>query len=92
MSDTEDSKPKPTNSILINLKNQDNEEAGFKIKPTTKFSKVMNAYATTKGMRLDTFRFFFDGHRIQNEDTPQTLDMSDGDMVDVFLEQLGGGC
>ncbi|EPE25175.1 Ubiquitin-like protein [Glarea lozoyensis ATCC 20868] len=88
----EEEKPKIDNTILIRLKNQSAQESTFKIKPTTLFEKIINAYAKMHGKKVDTFRFFFDGHRLQATDTPKSLEMADGDLVDVFLEQTGGGC
>ncbi|KAG6826164.1 hypothetical protein H0H92_000914 [Tricholoma furcatifolium] len=34
-----------------------------------------------------TFKFTYDGQRIQGDDTPASLGMEDGDQIDAFLEQ-----
>ena len=36
-------------------------------------------------------RFVYDGTRVQPDMTPDDLDMEDGDTIDAFLEQVGGG-
>jgi hypothetical protein len=87
----EEEKPVISNTILIKLKNQTGEESTFKIKPKTLFEKIINAYAKMQGKKVETFRFFFEGRRLQPNDTPISLEMNDGDLVDVFLEQTGGG-
>ncbi|KAF5375956.1 hypothetical protein D9615_008157 [Tricholomella constricta] len=40
---------------------------------------------------IGTFKFVYDGTRVQPDDTPGGLGMEDGDQIDAFLEQLGGG-
>eukprot|EP00195_Chlamydomonas_chlamydogama_P014024 CAMPEP_0202913672 /NCGR_PEP_ID=MMETSP1392-20130828/61125_1 /ASSEMBLY_ACC=CAM_ASM_000868 /TAXON_ID=225041 /ORGANISM="Chlamydomonas chlamydogama, Strain SAG 11-48b" /LENGTH=94 /DNA_ID=CAMNT_0049605021 /DNA_START=36 /DNA_END=320 /DNA_ORIENTATION=- len=62
----------------------------FRVKSTTKFEKIITAFATKKALDPQLLRFVFDGHRIERFQTPGDLDMEDGDCVDVFTEQLGG--
>ncbi|KAI9566595.1 hypothetical protein HD554DRAFT_2174252 [Boletus coccyginus] len=38
-----------------------------------------------------TLRFAYEGKRLRPEDTPVELDMEDGDQIDAFLQQVGGG-
>ena len=40
---------------------------------------------------FQTIRFSFDGTRINESDTPKSLDMEDGDTIEVFQQQSGGG-
>lgn len=35
-------------------------------------------------------RFVFDGQRLRPESSPAELEMEDGDVIDVMIEQLGG--
>merc|ERR1719187_1987068 len=35
-------------------------------------------------------RFTFDGSRINDNDTPKSMDMEDGDTIEVFTQQTGG--
>ncbi len=37
-----------------------------------------------------TSRFIFDGERIRDSDTPDTLNMEEGDEIDYMVEQTGG--
>jgi len=69
---------------------QNGEEVLFKIKKTTKMEKVFNAYASKKGVAANSLRFLLDGDRIRGDQTPNDLDLEDGDQVDAVLEQLGG--
>jgi small ubiquitin-related modifier len=76
--------------INIKVKDQNENEVFFKIKKTTKLSKVFNAYCTRKSIQRESVRFLLDGSRVQGEDTPKSLDMEDGDMIESVLEQAGG--
>lgn len=66
------------------------EETFFKIKKTTKMSKVFQTYAQRKGVKADSLRFLLDGERINEDSTPKTLELDDQDQIDCMLEQTGG--
>jgi hypothetical protein len=57
---------------------------------TTKFEKIQHAYASRKGMTVAAFRFVLDGNRISANESPASLDLNDGDVIDVLFEQTGG--
>lgn len=44
-----------------------------------------------QGVKMGSMRFRFDGQPINETDTPSQLDMEDGDAIDVFQQQTGGG-
>jgi small ubiquitin-related modifier len=77
-------------AITIRVKDQAGEETFFKVKNTTKMVKVFAAYAQRKGVQQTSLRFLLDGERIQNDDTPKTLELEDQDQIDCLLEQYGG--
>ena len=62
----------------------------FKIKKTTRMSKVFETYAQRKGIQAASLRFLLDGERIQGDPTPKMLEMEDQDQIDAVLEQTGG--
>jgi len=76
----------------INLKvmGQDGNIVQFKIKRHTALKKLMSTYCERAGLALQTIRFSFDGTRINESDTPKSLDMEDGDTIEVFQQQSGG--
>ncbi|PPQ69402.1 hypothetical protein CVT25_004635 [Psilocybe cyanescens] len=80
------------NNTTINIKvvSSSGEEVFFKIKRSTKLSKLQGAYASKVGKDVGSIRFLYDGSRIQDDDTPATLDMEDNDTIDVMVEQVGG--
>ena len=79
-----------TNIINIKVVSQDGNEIFFKLKRTTPFRKLMDAYANRTGAGLNTLRFLFDGQRMNEDQTPASLDMEDQDSIDVMIEQQGG--
>ncbi|KAI0086062.1 ubiquitin-like protein [Irpex rosettiformis] len=76
--------------INIKVLTQTGEEVYFKIKRNTKLSKLQGAYANKVGKDVGSIRFLYDGNRIQDDDTPASLDMEDNDTIDVMVEQVGG--
>ncbi|KAL4976395.1 ubiquitin-related domain-containing protein [Aspergillus recurvatus] len=82
----------PAPAEHLNIKVTDNNnEVFFKIKRTTTLKKLMDAFCDRQGKQPSTVRFLFDGTRVRPEDTPDTLDMADGDTLEVHQEQIGGG-
>ena len=76
--------------LNIKVKAQDGSEIFFKIKKSTQLKKLMEAYCQRQGLSNNQCRFIFDGERIKDDDTPQTLEMDNGDEIDVMVEQTGG--
>jgi hypothetical protein len=52
---------------------QNGEETLFKVKKTTKMSKVFDAYASRKGVDTKSLRFMFDGTRLNADETPEEV-------------------
>ncbi|CBQ70905.1 related to SMT3 ubiquitin-like protein [Sporisorium reilianum SRZ2] len=92
MSDAEVPQPKPEGGEQLNIKvkDADGNEVFFKVKRTTKLSKLKKAYAERMGKPENSVRFLFDGQRIGDNDTAETLNMEDQDEIDAMIEQLGG--
>ncbi|KAL6920158.1 hypothetical protein ACHAPO_000982 [Fusarium lateritium] len=83
--------PAAANSEHLNIKVTDNNnEVFFKIKRTTKLEKLMTAFCERQGKTTSSVRFLFDGTRVQPTDTPDALEMQDGDTLEVHQEQVGG--
>ncbi|THH05316.1 hypothetical protein EW145_g4879 [Phellinidium pouzarii] len=72
--------------INIKVVSAAGEEIFFKIKRSTKLSKLQAAYASKVGKEVGTIRFLFDGSRINEDDTPASLDMEENDTIDVMVE------
>ncbi|KAK3906837.1 ubiquitin-related domain-containing protein [Staphylotrichum tortipilum] len=79
----------PTEHLNIKV-TDNNNEVFFKIKRSTKLEKLMTAFCERQGKTLASVRFLFEGQRVQPSDTPETLEMQDGDTLEVHQEQVGG--
>ncbi|CAG9833526.1 unnamed protein product [Diabrotica balteata] len=83
---------KASDSEHINLKvlGQDNAVVQFKIKKHTPLKKLMTAYCERAGISTQVVRFRFDGNPINDTDTPNSLEMDEGDTIEVYQQQTGG--
>lgn len=81
----------PAQNDHLNIKVTDNNnELVFKIKKSTKFEKLMDAFCNRHGKEIGTVRFFFEGDRVRGDETPNSHEMEDGDTLEVYYEQQGG--
>ena len=62
----------------------------FKVKKSTKFRKILTAYAGKASINPDTIRLMVDGQRVNLEQCPGDYDMESGDQIDAMAEQQGG--
>ena len=75
MSDSEQPKEEKPDNTHINLKVSDGSaEIFFKIKRKS----------------MDTIRFLMDGARVGPDNTPDLLELEDGDVIEAHREQVGG--
>ncbi|CEF68765.1 Small ubiquitin-related modifier 1 [Strongyloides ratti] len=78
--------------IRLRVMGQASNEVHFKVKKTTTMSKLKKTYADRMGVSPNSLRFLFDGKRIENTDTPKSLEMDQDDVIEVYTEQVGGFC
>ncbi|KAI3992593.1 hypothetical protein MKX01_020885 [Papaver californicum] len=76
--------------INLKVKGQDGNEVFFRIKRSTQLRKLMNAYCDRQSVDFNSIAFLFDGRRLRGEQTPDELEMEDGDEIDAMLHQTGG--
>lgn len=77
--------------IMLKIMGLDNSMAKFVCHTNTRMEKVMQKYAELTGIQKNATRFRFDGHAIGNNDTPASLEMINGDIIEVYWAQTGGG-
>ncbi|KAJ7664374.1 ubiquitin-2 like Rad60 SUMO-like-domain-containing protein [Mycena polygramma] len=63
------------------------EKVFFKIRRSTKFSKVQKIYASKVGKDVSSIRFLYNGAQINDNETPSSLEMEDNDTIDVMVER-----
>ncbi|KAK7789871.1 hypothetical protein R5R35_008828 [Gryllus longicercus] len=88
--DKKDVKGSPSDPIYLKVIGQDNAVVQFKIKKQTPLRKLMSAYCDRVGIAMATMRFRFDGQPINENDTPISLEMEEGDTIEVYQQQTGG--
>lgn len=47
-------------------------------------------FSLQKGLSMQVVRFRFDGQAINENDTPTSLEMEEGDTIEVYQQQTGG--
>ncbi|MHA1682064.1 MAG: ubiquitin-like protein [Promethearchaeota archaeon] len=86
----EEKKKEVSNKIDLRVVNAEGNEIHFKIKKTTSFKRLFEAYAKGSGLRPGSIRYSFDGDRLNKDDTPEGKDMENEDVIDAMIEQIGG--
>ncbi|KAF8364587.1 hypothetical protein HHK36_033442 [Tetracentron sinense] len=82
----------PVALMLVLKQIEDGNEVFFRIKRVTQLRKLMTAYCDRQSVEFNSIAFLFDGRRLRGEQTPDELEMEDGDEIDAMLHQTGGGC
>ena len=80
-----------TEYIKLKVVGQDSNEIHFRVKMTTAMGKLKKSYSERVGAPIASLRFLFDGKRINDEETPKSLEMEQDDVIEVYQEQPGGG-
>ncbi|KAL2523729.1 Small ubiquitin-related modifier 1 [Abeliophyllum distichum] len=87
----EDKKPADSPAhINVKVKGQDGNEVFFRIKRISQLKKLMETYCDRQSVDINAIAFLFDGRRLRPEQTPDELEMEDGDEIDAMLHQTGG--
>jgi len=81
---------KEDDTIELQVNDAEGLKLAFRIKKTTKLQKLMQAFCRRTSSEITRTRFLIDGRRIQDDDTPESLEIENHDIIDVVLEQIGG--
>ncbi|KAM3416315.1 hypothetical protein BST61_g7921 [Cercospora zeina] len=76
--------------MQITFRHNRGMEQAFKLKSTTRITKAMDAFSAKLERPRAHLRFLIDGERI-TDGTVGDYGLEDGDQVDVYEEQFGGG-
>jgi len=75
-------------TLTLNVKAGSGEPIQFKVKKTTTFQKIFDAYGTKVGAAEGSFRFVYDGVRVKGTDTPKMLEIEDFDRTYLPLHSV----
>lgn len=78
----------PTVNLVI--KDPQGEEIYFRVKRSAKMRRLFSAYCKRSNVDMSTIRFFFQGERIDEDQTPDDLHLQDKDRIDAFIRQTAG--
>mmetsp|Transcript_32443 Transcript_32443/g.44559 ORF Transcript_32443/g.44559 Transcript_32443/m.44559 type:complete len:94 (-) Transcript_32443:108-389(-) len=76
--------------VSLIVVSQDGAEVHFKIRRNTPLQKLFHSFCQRQGIQETQIKFLYDGRRLRGEQTPSSLGMEDGDMIDAMLNQTGG--
>ena len=82
---------KPEAQVSLKVVNADGSEMYFKIKRQTQLKKLMDAYCKKQGIARNSVRFLFEGSALDENKTPENLEMENDTVIDAMVEQTGGG-
>lgn len=88
--DTGNATRETTDKLNLRVRDNAQNELHFTVKKTTRLAKLIDAWCERHGISRVGKRFLVDGSVVHDEDTPESLDMEDGDIIEVFEEQVGG--
>lgn len=77
--------------IEIKIAGTDDCVLQFKTKVFTPLKRILDRYCKITDLEKHALRFRFDGNPVTDDDTPASLDMADGDTIEVYYQQIGGG-
>ena len=63
----------------------------FKIRSTKRMGELFKVYCDKQGLNPESVAFFFDGERLNNDETVAEAKLDDGDQIDAFVSMTGGG-
>lgn len=63
-------------AVTIIFRTANGAEVSFKLKPTTKLKKAMDAYAAREGQERTVLRFLFEGERVLDDSTAASVSCS----------------
>ncbi|CDW53454.1 Small ubiquitin modifier [Trichuris trichiura] len=90
MDKTEDSESAPDRSIVIKVVNQHGNDVSFRVKSQTSMEKVKRTYASRMQLPLESLRFQYEGRRITDDMTPESLKLQNNETIEVYQVQEGG--
>lgn len=67
-------------TLSIKVRDQQNGEVVFKVKRSTRFKRVLDAFCNKKSWDSAQVRFAYEGQRVQEDMTPDDLGMENNDV------------
>lgn len=72
-------------TLSIKVRDQQNGEVVFKVKRSTRFKRVLDAFCNKKSWDSAQVRFAYEGQRVQEDMTPDDLGMENNDVRVIYV-------
>ena len=56
-----------------------------------KIEVLRMSYCEEANLNPSSVKFLIDGQRLHDDETPNSLGLIDGDIIEVYMEMIGGG-
>ncbi|MCL7051197.1 hypothetical protein MKW94_007467 [Papaver nudicaule] len=81
----------PATHINVKIRSNGNvPEYSFRVKRSAPMKKLMDAYGEASKIDIRTIKFLFDGKLLKPVNTPDQLELEDGDEIQVVEGMIGG--
>ena len=77
------------NYLTIFIKFEENIK--FRMRKSSCIGQLRQTFCQGHKMKLKSVRFLIDGKRITDQETTDSLNLKDGDIIEAFQEMVGGG-
>eukprot|EP00177_Eucheuma_denticulatum_P001945 GFKZ01003468.1.p1 GENE.GFKZ01003468.1~~GFKZ01003468.1.p1 ORF type:complete len:106 (+),score=18.64 GFKZ01003468.1:152-469(+) len=75
------------NQIIIKVRDKSGAEQEYKIRSTTTLNALMDTYCRQKRLPRGSFRFVFNGRRLNRNDTPDSSGIPDAGVIEAEMFQ-----
>jgi hypothetical protein len=86
----------PTTDLHITVKAANDDGTVFRVKRNLPFGKIFLKFIQVRGLGNDVaasgLRFLYDGVRVKEADTPESLNITEDTTIDAVIMQTGGCC
>jgi len=66
-------------------------EMKYRVRTEIALGRLKASYCRAMGLEVEALCFVFDGQRIADQDTPNSLGMINGDVIEIYEPRIGGG-
>ncbi|KAH7856084.1 hypothetical protein Vadar_032537 [Vaccinium darrowii] len=77
--------------VTLKVQKEHEVDIFLRVRLDTPLRQLKLAYCDRLGLHCDEVRFTYDGSKIGDHETTGDLKMEDGDVIDAWSEQWGGG-
>lgn len=72
--------------ITITVSDDHNNGVQFRAKPQVPLRKIFERYAQKLAVSRNELRFYYDGNKLQDGDTPEEAGITDGGVIEVLKQ------